>query len=54
MSARYIFAFANDFLIYPNNFNTYARMFKDSFQHGGVSLEEMIVPFISLRPQEKK
>jgi two-component system response regulator containing pglZ domain len=51
MSARYIFALGNDFLIYPNNFNNYARLFKDSFQHGGVSLEEMFVPFVSLRPQ---
>ena len=52
MSARYIFATANDYLIYPNNFNNYARMFKDSFQHGGVSLEEMIIPFVSLRAQK--
>ena len=51
MSSRYIFATGNDYIIYPNNFNTYARMFKDSFQHGGVSLEEMIVPFVALRSQ---
>jgi hypothetical protein len=35
-------------MAYPNNFNYYVNMYKDSFQHGGISLEEMLVPFVVL------
>lgn len=35
-------------MAYPNNFNYYSTYFKDSFQHGGISLEEMVVPFAVL------
>ena len=38
----------NQYLIYPKDYNYYAKNFKDSFQHGGISLEEMIIPFIEL------
>ncbi|MBU8891969.1 MAG: PglZ domain-containing protein [Bacteroidales bacterium] len=50
LSTSYIFALNNDFLAYPNNFNYYVSYYKDSFQHGGVSMEEMIIPFIILSP----
>jgi hypothetical protein len=50
ISSSYIFALNNDFLAYPNNFNYYVNYYKDTFQHGGVSLEEMIIPFIKLKP----
>jgi DNA-binding response OmpR family regulator len=50
ISSSFIFALGNDFLAYPNNFNHYATYYSDTFQHGGVSLEEMIVPFITLNP----
>ena len=50
VSSRYIFAKGNDFLVYPKNYNYYATNFRDSFQHGGVSLEEMLVPVVTLRP----
>lgn len=48
VSSTYIFAKNNNFMAYPNNFNYYATYFKDSFQHGGISMEEMIVPFVIL------
>lgn len=48
VSANYIFAKDNDFFAYPNNFNYYANYYKDTFQHGGVSLEEVIIPFVEL------
>ena len=51
VSTSYIFAYNNDFLAYPNNFNYYAKYYKDTFQHGGISLEEMIVPLITLTPK---
>ncbi len=49
ISSHYIFAQDRDFFAYPNNYNYYASFFRDTFQHGGVSLEEMLVPFIELK-----
>ncbi len=49
MNDSYVFAKTNDFLAYRNNFNHYAKYYKNTFQHGGVSMEEMLIPFISLR-----
>jgi len=51
VSTSYIFAHSNDFLAYPNNFNYYANYYKDTFQHGGISMEEMIIPFVVLSPK---
>jgi len=51
VSTSYIFAYNNDFLAYPNNFNYYAKYYKDTFQHGGISMEEMIIPLITLSPK---
>ena len=48
VSSNFIFAKENDFFAYPNNFNYYANYYKDTFQHGGVSLEEIIIPFVEL------
>jgi hypothetical protein len=48
VSSNFVFAKENDFFAYPNNFNYYANYYKDTFQHGGVSLEEIIIPFIEL------
>lgn len=44
----YIFAKANDFFAYPNNYNYYVQYYKNTFQHGGISMEEVLVPFIHL------
>lgn len=51
VSTSYIFAHTDDFLAYPNNYNYYANYYKDTFQHGGISMEEMIVPFVTLVPK---
>jgi len=51
VSTSYIFAHTTDFLAYPNNYNYYANYYKDTFQHGGISMEEMIVPVVTLAPK---
>lgn len=51
ISTTYIFATGSDFFAYPNNYNHYVKYYQDTFQHGGVSLEEMLVPFIVLNPK---
>ncbi len=52
VSSAYIFATGRDFFAYPNNYNYYVNYYKNTFQHGGVSLEEMLVPFITLEPRK--
>ena len=49
ISTSYVFATGNDFFAYPNNYNHYVQYYKDTFQHGGISMEEMIVPVISMK-----
>ena len=51
VSTAYIFAKQDYFFAYPNNYNYYVQYYRNTFQHGGVSLEEMIVPFIALSPR---
>ena len=48
VNSSYIFAREDGFLCYPNNYNHYVNYYRNTFQHGGVSLEEMIVPVINL------
>lgn len=48
LSSTYIFASDNDFFAYPNNYNYYVGYYKDTFQHGGISMEEMIIPLVTL------
>jgi CheY-like chemotaxis protein len=47
-STRFVFAKEDRFFAYPNNFNHYVNYYRNTFQHGGVSLEEMIIPYITL------
>ncbi|MDO5447623.1 MAG: bifunctional response regulator/alkaline phosphatase family protein [Prevotellaceae bacterium] len=49
LSTSYVFATGDKFFAYPNNYNYYVSYFKDTFQHGGVSMEEMLIPLISLK-----
>ncbi|MBN2778165.1 MAG: bifunctional response regulator/alkaline phosphatase family protein [Bacteroidales bacterium] len=49
ISSTYVFAHGTDFFAYPNNYNHYVKYYKDTFQHGGVSLQEMIIPLIHLK-----
>jgi len=51
LSSSYIFAKENIYFVYSNNYNTYVNMYKNTYQHGGISLEEMLVPFIVLNPK---
>ncbi|MFN8256414.1 MAG: bifunctional response regulator/alkaline phosphatase family protein [Bacteroidales bacterium] len=51
LSSKYIFATNKDFFVYANNYNQYVNFYKDTFQHGGISLEEMLIPFIELTPK---
>ncbi len=49
VNSSFIFAKEDRYLCYPNNYNHYVSYFKNTFQHGGVSLEEMIVPFVIMQ-----
>ncbi len=51
LSTSYVFATGSTFFAYPNNYNYYVTYYKDTFQHGGISLEEMLVPFITMTPK---
>lgn len=51
LSHSFIFAKENSFFVYPNNYNYYVNYFRQTYQHGGVSLEEMIIPFVVMQPR---
>jgi len=48
---NYAITTENYYLVYPTNYHEYERLYRDSFQHGGISLEEMICPFVVLQPR---
>lgn len=54
ISTTYIFAMGGDFFAYPNNYNHYVSYYKDTFQHGGISMEEMLIPLVTLLPKKRK
>ncbi len=51
LSTRYIFATNEFFFAYPNNYNYYVPYYRNTFQHGGISMEEMMIPFIMMHPK---
>lgn len=51
LSSSFIFAKSDYFLAYQNNYNHYVNYFRNTYQHGGISLEEMIIPFVVLNPR---
>jgi len=51
MTSKFIFAKTDLFFAYPNNYNHYVSYFKNTYQHGGVSLEEMVIPFVVFNPK---
>lgn len=51
VSSSYAFCTGSDFFAYPNQFNYYAQYYRNTFQHGGISLEEMIIPLVTLVPK---
>ena len=52
LSSSYIFAYNTDFLVYNNDANRYIRYYRNTYQHGGISMEEMLVPYIVLKPKQ--
>ncbi len=54
ISSTFVFSQNNDFLVYPKKFHHYSKYYKDTFQHGGISMEEMLIPFIELESKSKK
>ncbi|MDB2607117.1 PglZ domain-containing protein [Zobellia sp.] len=52
MSSSFIFAKNDLFFAYPNNYNHYVSYYRNTYQHGGISLEEMIIPFVVLSPKQ--
>ena len=53
LSTSYVFATGESFFAYPNNYNYYVSYYKDTFQHGGISMEEMLIPLITLSPRKR-
>lgn len=53
LSTSYVFATGDSFFAYPNNYNYYVSYYKDTFQHGGISMEEMIIPIITLTGKKR-
>ena len=51
VSSGYIFALNSDFFAYPNNYNHFVNYYRNTYQHGGISLEEMIIPVVAMRPR---
>ena len=51
LGSNYIIAKEDFYFVYPTNFNAFQRQYRDSFQHGGISLEEMILPVATLDPR---
>ncbi|MDD4684522.1 MAG: PglZ domain-containing protein [Bacteroidales bacterium] len=51
ITSPYIFARSNDFFAYPNNYNQYVQYYMTTFQHGGISMEEVMIPFVSIKPK---
>ena len=53
LSTSYVFATGDTFFAYPNNYNYYVSYYKDTFQHGGISLEEMLIPLVTLKKKKR-
>jgi CheY-like chemotaxis protein len=51
LSSSFVFCKKNDFFAYPNNYNYYVNYYKNTFQHGGISMEEMLIPYIVFNPK---
>ena len=53
ISTSYVFATSDDFFAYPNNYNYYVSYYRNTFQHGGISMEEMLIPIITLKGKKR-
>ncbi len=54
LSTSYVFATGDSFFAYPNNYNYYVTYYRDTFQHGGISMEEMIIPIVTMNSKKVK
>ena len=54
LSTAYVFATGDSFFAYPNNYNYYVSYYKNTFQHGGISMEEMMIPLVTLRGKRRQ
>jgi CheY-like chemotaxis protein len=52
LTSTYVFATSDQYFCYPNNYHHYVNLYRNTFQHGGISLEEVIIPFVSLRAKK--
>ena len=48
LTSSYIFAYNTDYLVYQNNYNQFVNYYRNTYQHGGISMEEMLIPLITL------
>ncbi len=53
VSTSYVFATGDSFFAYPNNYNYYVSYYKDTFQHGGISMEEMLIPLVTMKARKR-
>ncbi len=53
ISTSYVFATGDSFFAYPNNYNYYVSYYKNTFQHGGISMEEMLIPLVRMRGKRR-
>lgn len=53
LSTTYVFATGDSFFAYPNSYNYYVSYYKDTFQHGGISMEEMLIPIVTMRVRKR-
>ena len=51
ISSEFVFAKDDDFFVYPNNYNHFVQYYGNTFQHGGISLEELLIPYVELDPK---
>lgn len=54
ISTAYVFAQRDDFFAYPNNYNYYVNFYKNTFQHGGISMEEMLIPLVTMQSKKRR
>jgi hypothetical protein len=52
MSNEFVFATEADFFVYPNNYNHFVNYYGNTFQHGGISLEELLIPYVVMKARK--
>ncbi|MFQ7114289.1 PglZ domain-containing protein [Hallella bergensis] len=53
VSTSYVLVSGDNFFAYPNNYNYYVSYYKDTFQHGGISMEEMLIPLVTMKGKKR-